>query len=147
MPIEVTNALTPEMQAVADCREAVKNCEADVEVRKLALKEAKAAWETAVGALNEAIDTAIDAERQPTLFNRFGKDKLDDPPTEAATTAGTAGEAGSVGDVTDAEFTVNPPEVASLPAPAVDGGEPAIEAGAGEGGKGKRGKHAKKGAA
>lgn len=85
MPIELTNALTPHMQRVADCRECVKKCELDIETRKLALKEAKAAWETAVEKLNESIDEMVESERQPTLFGRY---------------TGGGGDGDDLGDVT-----------------------------------------------
>lgn len=73
MPVEFTNALSPVMQQVADCRDHVKKCEYDVEEKKLALKASKTALEEAQGALNLAVDESINVARQPTLFDPFGK--------------------------------------------------------------------------
>jgi hypothetical protein len=79
MPVEITNQLTPEMQFVADCRELVRKLEADVEEKKSALKLSKAALESAQEDLNSAVDSAIEAGRQPTLFDKFA-DTSDDLP-------------------------------------------------------------------
>ena len=98
MPVEITNELSPEMKLVADCREAVKKAEADVEKCKSELKVAKSVWETAVEELNAAIDAAIDAQRQPTLFSRFGGDDLSDPPGPASPTPNPPGDPGEGDD-------------------------------------------------
>lgn len=117
MPVEVTNRLTPEMQEVSDCREAVRNAEADVEEKKTALKLSKAALEAAQEELNASIDRALDAQRQPTLFDRFGGDDLTNPPVEPPPGPEGGPGAGDLGgEILDAEYEVNPPGVASLPA-------------------------------
>lgn len=74
MPVEFTKPLTPEMQMVADCREAVVKAEGEVERLKGELKVAKSLWETAVEDLNRAVDEAIGTQRQPTLFSGVGDD-------------------------------------------------------------------------
>jgi|GEM_PF-4599009 len=96
MPVEFTNALSPVMQQVADCRGHVKKCEHDVEEKKTALKASKIALEEAQGALNLAVDESINVARQPTLFDPFGKGGTSDGPSDDG--GGSGGGGGSSPD-------------------------------------------------
>lgn len=109
MPIEVTNRLSPPTQRLADCRETVTKAAAEVERLKDEMKTAKAVLEEAQGALNLAVDDLIRAEREPTLFDNLKGDAK--PAAE-----GDGRGSGDGGEVLDAEYEVNPPGVASLPA-------------------------------
>lgn len=104
MNVAVTKNLSAEMQAVADCREAAKLAEAEVERCKGELKTAKAIWEERVADLNRAVDDMIDKEKEPTLF-----DDLSDPPQPATETTpggpGGDGSGGAGGDIVDAEYS------------------------------------------
>lgn len=81
--VRVERKLTPEMQGVADAREKVRRLEAKVESAKGELKAVKGEWEAAVQELNEAIDEAVNAQRQPSLFPAgadAGADAPEPPP-------------------------------------------------------------------
>lgn len=66
--VKVERKLMPEMQAIAAAREQVRLAEGRVESVKSDLKAAKQLWEEAIETLNEAIDAAVNAQRQPSLF-------------------------------------------------------------------------------
>ena len=135
--VEIKNTLSAEMQLVADCREAVKKAEAEVEHCKGELKTAKAVLEDCQEQLNNAVDAAIEAERQPHLFSGIGDDLADEPQparvveTEPAGDGGDCGDGGDAGEVIDripAGEVEGVPGLVALPAAAVDTDESAPEA-------------------
>lgn len=95
MPVEITNELSPEMQELADHRDHVRKMEAGVEYAKGELKTAKELLEAAQTSMNDAIDRAIEAARQPTLFSRFGDNLDDDPQPAAGPDGGGSGTGGN----------------------------------------------------
>lgn len=156
MPVEVTNPLTREMQAVADCRDAVRKAEFDVEEKKTALKLSKAALEECQGALNIAVDDAITASKQPRLFDPLGGDTASGEGGDGGGGGGPSSDPGSGsggGSITvEVAYSVNPSSVASLPAPGEPTEAPALPEADEDGDAGDitekpRGKRGKKGAA
>lgn len=111
LKVEVTKALPPEMQALADRRAAVRTAEAEVERLKGELKTARSVWETEVAELMASMDAAIEAQRNPQrgLFDGVADGDA------SGDVGGDAGGAATPGGVEDAEYTVNPAGVASLP--------------------------------
>lgn len=87
--VEVKNALSPEMQVVFDCREAVRKAQEEVDERQSALKEAKATLEACQDGLNVAIDEMFNAARQPKLFTASdGEITVNTPPPANAHQSG-----------------------------------------------------------
>ncbi len=115
MPVEVSLPLSPAMQAGADARENVKKLAEKVEDVKGKLKAVKSAWEEAVEELNGLIDTMIENERQPTLFDQFAagggageaaSDPVDAGAGEESAEAGQPSDAGDAGDSEGRRVTV-----------------------------------------
>lgn len=60
--------LSPELQDVQECRDECKRAEIKLHQAKELVKERSAYWKQTVERLNEALDIALDRQRQPTLF-------------------------------------------------------------------------------